>query len=194
MTHQSRILDRRNPVSDPFRSQFEGGPNRLRPGALARMGYQVQALAFGEREDVRKPFCRTASLAAADAKRDHTPILPRGGPFRDSPRLLHSELPDRIEDPPHLHCRAFRRCADSIKDWVELLSFPQHYPGRDDDLGVMHVLRREPLQQPVRDQAIVVRTAQPLADLAERLQERIEIAVTVQGTVLGQRYGWIQFI
>src|SRR5579871_4726378 len=129
MLHQAWILNRRNTMSNPLRSQFQRRPDRLRSRAFARMRRQAQPGVLSEPVHVRKPRCRTSLLAAADPQRHYSAANPLRGPSRYLHCLLHAELPHCVENPPHLHRRTRRGSVHRVEDGRELLALPQDDSG-----------------------------------------------------------------
>ncbi len=147
-----------------------------KPAAFANVG-----IGFGE------TLSRAALFTAADAECHHASIHALGRQLgHAAARASHAELPHRVQNPLHLHGGFTRGLAHGVEDGTKLLAFPQHHARGNDDFGVADVLLFQALKQPPRDQRIIFGMPQPLANGAERLQERVEIGVTVERAKLFQ--------
>jgi hypothetical protein len=115
----------------------------------------------GECEDVREPLRRPARFAAADADGHHAAIHALGRQLRhaiagSTPNWRMASRIQRTSTASRARHRGWRRKSARIP------ALPKHHAGRDDDLGVLHVLRGQPFEQAARDQRVVLGRAQRL--------------------------------
>ena len=136
----------------------------------------------------------TALFAAADAQRDHALIHPLRGESGHLHRVLHAELPDRVQNPSDLYGRLPRRGAHRREDRREILPLPKHHAGGDNDLGIPHVLRRQPLQQAACDQRIIVGGSQTFADCAKGPKKSVEIGVMIESAIFLDGSGGVELV
>ncbi len=122
-------------------------------------------------------------------------VHPLGRQFRH----LHAPAPRRTaaprpesSAPPRGDPAAASRTASKIG--ANSCPFHSTTPAASDDLRIAHVLRGQPLQQPARDQRIILGRAQALADGAEGLQKGVEIRVAVERAELFDRCRRVQFV
>ena len=108
---------------------------------------------------------------------------------------FRAKLAHGVQNPAHLHRRIGRGAGDGVEDGRKRLLLPQNHAGRKCDLGVPHVLRVQPFQQPARDQGIIGRRAQQLAHRAEGFQKGVEIGILVErakGGNIGRRIEFME--
>ena len=194
MAQQLGIAHGGDAVADAFGAQHQRFPNGFRSAAFTGVRGEMQAGGFGKRENILEPFGRPAFLAAADADGHHPAILARRRQARHVPSRLHAELAHRVQDPADFHRRAVRGVVNGVENGAEFLLLPQHHARRNDDFGVADVLRGQPLEQPVRDQGVILRPRQPRHHRAEGFQEGVEVRVTVERAQLLKWRGRVQFV
>jgi hypothetical protein len=166
----------------------------MRSAPSFRVRHQPQPRALGGREHLREPLGRSALFAAADPQRHHAAVHALRRQFRNLLGLLHAELPHGVQYPTHFHRRSHCGLPDGVENRPELLPLPQHHAGRQSDFGVAHVFGRQPLQQPPRNQRVILGRAQPFSHRAERFEKVLEIRVAVERAEFFERRRGVEFM
>src|SRR5215471_17248091 len=173
-------------VANPLRTDVQRAPHRFRPGRLAGVGSQVQALGSGLFVELQKPFCRATALVAADTDSGDVALAQLRRELENSRSRLRAEVADGVEDPQQGHTEvavpAFAAALHAFKERQKVLAAPQDHTHADVNFGVANVLLAQLLHQAVRYQLVVLRRAQALGDRFEGHQEAVEIAVGIKLT------------
>ena len=181
-----RILNRRQSVPDSLgMKQIHSRSDRLRPCALAR-----HARSDAVRDLSRKHTARSNHSAGP---RTSSPPIPTPTTLRSryctafSKTRCAASAPKwrtaskiQSSDTPKSLCTALASALQAFEDRIEFLPAPVNHADRNIDFRMLHILRRQFLHQPIGDQLIVFRRAQPLADGLERHQESNEIFVLIE--------------
>ena len=110
-----------------------------------------------------KPLRRPRALIAANAEGNYIAIATLNREIEHALRFLGAELPDGIEDPHERYAEIFLSALAAtfqpLENRGEILLPPEADANRSNHLRMKHVLRFQPLHQPVSNQLVVFRSA-----------------------------------
>src|SRR5580658_9750967 len=98
MLHETRILDRANPVPDPLRPDAQRIPHAFRPRRLPRMAREAQSPVASLRVQIAEPVRRTVGLKPSQADRHHSFINMLRREIEYRPGCLSAPLAGGVEN------------------------------------------------------------------------------------------------